>query len=80
MNHLGPFCADDDVGTYSRPETGNHMLIGTVSPACDDTDWVDADIYETNISDQVTTQVMRQAQRYSELQIPSSNQRYCGAV
>ena len=70
--HLGPFCADDDVGTYSRPDTGNQMLIGTVSPACDDTDWVDADIYETNISDQITTQVMRQAQRYNGLQIPAS--------
>ncbi len=70
--NLGPMCADDDVGTYSRPETGNHMLIGTVSPPCDETDWVDADEFEANITDQIMTQVMRQAQRYSGLQIPSS--------
>jgi len=70
--NLGPFCADDDVGTYSRPETGNRMLIGTVSPPCDETDWVDADNFNTSISDQITTQIMRQAQRYSGLQIPSS--------
>ena len=68
----GPICADDDVGTYSRPETGNHMLIGTVSPPCDDIDWADADDFETNITEQIMTQVMRQAQRYSGLQIPSS--------
>ncbi len=73
----GPMCADDDVGTYSRPESGNHMLIGTVSPACDDnacddSAWVDADDFDGNISEQIVTQVMRQAQRYSGLQIPSS--------
>jgi len=68
----GPMCADDDVGTYSRPDAGNHMLIGTVSPPCDKADWADADDFDTNISDQITTQVMRQAQRYSGLQIPSS--------
>lgn len=68
----GPMCADDDVGTYSRPDAGNHMLIGTVSPPCDEADWADADEFDTNVSDQITTQVMRQAQRYSGLQIPSS--------
>ncbi len=68
----GPMCADDDVGTYSRPDAGNHMLIGTVSPPCDKADWADADDFDTSISDQITTQVMRQAQRYSGLQIPSS--------
>ena len=68
----GPVCLDEDVGSYSRPEPGNHMLIGTVQPACDEVEWVDPDDYETNITDQITTQVMRQAQRYSGLQIPSS--------
>ncbi len=70
--HEGPLCADDDVGTYSRPETGNHMLIGTVQPPCDQIDWADADDFDPNISEQLTTQVMRQAQRYTDLQIPAS--------
>jgi len=69
----GPICADDDVGTYSRPESGNHMLIGTVQPPCDELDWIDdADEFDGNISEQIMTQIMRQAQRYSGLQIPSS--------
>jgi len=71
--HDGPVCADADVGTYSRPESDNHMLIGTLSPPCDEFDWVDdPDDYETNITDQITTQVMRQAQRYPGLRIPAS--------
>ena len=72
FGEFGPMCADDDVGSYSRPEPGNHMLIGTVQPPCDEIETVDADDYDTNISDQIVTQVMRQAQRYSGLQIPSS--------
>ena len=48
------------------------MIIGTVSPACDESAWVDADEFDANITDQIVTQVMRQAQRYSGLQIPSS--------
>jgi sarcosine oxidase subunit beta len=73
FENKAPFCIDDDIGSYSRPESGNHMLVGTVQPACDEIDWVDdADDYNASITDQILTQVMRQAQRYPDLQIPSS--------
>lgn len=72
FENKGLMCADDDVGTYSRPASGNHMLIGTISPPCDETDWADPDDFNENITDQIVTQVMRQAQRYSGLGIPAS--------
>ena len=37
--------ADDDNGIYFRPETGNHILVGSTDPRCDPQDWVDPDHY-----------------------------------
>jgi len=34
-NHLGTIISDGDVGCYSRPEVGNHILIGSEDPECD---------------------------------------------
>ena len=39
--HDGFNIADDDNGIYFRPETGNHILVGSTDPRCDPQDWVD---------------------------------------
>ncbi len=70
--------SDSEVGTYCRPETGNHILIGSEDPACDEREWVDPDDYLTEFTGMWTTLVMRQAQRFPGLMIPGSAAR--GAV
>ena len=35
------FLSDGDIGCYSRPEVGNHVLIGSEDPECDRLEWVD---------------------------------------
>ncbi|WP_022665560.1 NAD(P)/FAD-dependent oxidoreductase [Desulfospira joergensenii] len=70
-NNLGTIISDGDVGCYSRPEIGNHVLIGSEDPECDTLDYVDdPDTYDTNFTEQWTTQVMREAQRLKGLPIP----------
>ncbi|MBC6441294.1 MAG: FAD-binding oxidoreductase [Rhodospirillales bacterium] len=64
--------SDSQIGAYSRPETGNHMLIGSEDPACDEKEWVDPDDYLTEFTGMWTTLVMRQAQRFPELRIPNT--------
>ena len=64
--------SDSSIGTYCRPETGNHILIGSEDPACDDKEWVDPDDYLTEFTGMWTTLVMRQAQRFPDLGIPGS--------
>ena len=70
--------SDSEIGTYCRPETGNHILIGSEDPACDDREWVDPDDYLQEFTGMWTTLVMRQAQRFPGLRIPGSAAR--GAV
>lgn len=70
-NALGTIISDSDIGCYSRPEIGNHVLIGSEDPECDTLEYVDdPDDYNQNFTDQWTTQVMREAQRIGGLPIP----------
>ena len=67
----GMLISDGDVGCYSRPEVGNHILIGSEDPACDRLEWVDPDSYGKDLTFQWKTQVMRVAQRIQSLEIPN---------
>lgn len=62
---------DGDTGVYMRPELGDNVLIGSLDPACDAREYVDADNYNTAFSEQWTSQVWRAAQRIPSLQIPN---------
>jgi sarcosine oxidase subunit beta len=71
-DNLGFIISDGDIGCYSRPEVGNHILIGSEDPECDTLDYIDdPDAYDTDFTDQWSTQVMRQAQRIPGLRIPN---------
>ena len=62
---------DDDTGVYYRPEVGNHILIGSGDPTCDEQQWVDPDDYDNRISDsQWEAQVLRAGRRIPGLGIP----------
>jgi len=63
--------SDSDIGVYCRPETGNHILIGSEDPECDDREWVDPDDFNRDFTEQWTTQAYRMAQRIPSLGIPS---------
>ena len=70
-HQLAPLISDGDIGCYSRPTTGNHILIGSEDPPCDTLEWVDdPDDYNTGFTHQWETQVMREAQRLDGLGIP----------
>jgi sarcosine oxidase subunit beta len=74
-NNQGMIISDGDIGCYSRPEVGNHVLIGSEDPPCDTLEYVDdPDNYNLNFSDQWKTQVMREAQRLENLPIPEKSQ------
>lgn len=66
----GVITSDSDVGSYSRPEIGNRILVGSENPDCDPEEWVDPDDYLTDPTDQMRYQVMRLAQRMPTLGIP----------
>ena len=70
----GMIISDGDIGCYSRPEVGNHVLIGSEDPECDPREWVDPDNFDRGFSDQWTTQAMREAQRITGLPIPNQPQ------
>ncbi len=71
----GTIISDGDVGCYSRPEVGNHILIGSEDPDCDVLEWIDdPDDFNRNFSHQWRTQVMRQAQRIADLPVPNQLQ------
>lgn len=63
--------SDSDIGCYSRPELGNHILIGSEDPECDEREWVDPDDYNREFTAQWQTQVYRAAQRIPSLGIPN---------
>ena len=69
-----PIISDGDIACYSRPEIGNHVLIGSEDPECDEREWVDPDDYNRDFTRQWTTQAMRQAQRIDRLPIPNQPQ------
>ena len=71
----GAIISDSDIGCYSRPEVGSHVLIGSEDPECDILEWVDdPDNYNKNFTNQWSTMVMREAQRVQELPIPNQMQ------
>ena len=61
--------SDSDIGCYSRPELGNHILIGSEDPECDEREWVDPDNYNTEFTQQWEVQVLREAQRIPGLPV-----------
>ena len=67
----GMVTSDGDIACYTRPEIGNHMLIGSEDPDCEERVWVDPDDYDRNFTDQWTEMVYRTGQRIPTLGIPS---------
>ena len=67
----GGHLSDSDTSVYCRPESGNHILIGSEDPECDERIWVDPDDFDRSFSNQWQLQVMRLAQRIPELKIPT---------
>lgn len=76
IENEGRIISDDDIGGYSRPETGNKLLVGSQDPECDPKEWVDdPDNFDRNITEaQWNAQVLRQAQRIPSLLIPGQAQ------
>jgi len=71
----GFMLSDGDIGCYSRPEVGNHFLIGSEDPECDPRLWVDdPDDYDRNFTDQWKCMVMREAMRVKDLAVPNQYQ------
>ena len=71
FEHDGCVVSDNDIGAYLRPEIGNHILIGSEDPACDEQQWVDPDNFDRNFSSHWNTLAMRAAQRVSDMAIPN---------
>ena len=69
---------DSDAGVYFRPEMGNNLLIGSLDPACDANEYVDADDYNSELTEQWTHQVWRAALRIPALAIPNTAQGVVG--
>jgi len=63
--------SDSDIGVYTRPETGDHILIGSEDPECDEREWVDPDDFDRDLGPQARTQALRLAQRIPALGIPN---------
>ena len=69
----GMIVSDSDIACYCRPEHGNHILVGSEDPACDDHYWTDSDKeYDGNFTDQWKTQAMRYGQRVPTIYDKSS--------
>lgn len=66
-----PVTSDSDIQTYSRPASGDQILIGSEDPECDPQVYVDPDNYDNTISEQGRIQAMRLAQRFTGLGIPN---------
>jgi sarcosine oxidase subunit beta len=69
--HDGLHFSDQDTACYGRPEIGNHILIGSEDPECDQKEWVDPDNFNRDFTEQWRIQVMRMAQRFTTLPIPN---------
>lgn len=68
--HQACVVSDSDIGCYTRPETGNYILIGSEDPECDPREFVDPDDYPRNFTDQWTAQAQRLGMRIPTLGIP----------
>jgi sarcosine oxidase subunit beta len=69
----GCHISDGDSAIYFRPETGNHILVGSEDPECDPKVWVDdPDDYDRGVTRaQWEAQVYRLARRVPALKIPN---------
>ncbi len=67
----GCVTSDSDTGVYTRPELGNHLLIGSEDPSTDTREWVDPDHFDPHFTDQWNTQVLRACQRIPSLGVPT---------
>jgi sarcosine oxidase, subunit beta len=65
----GMVVSDNDIGCYIRPETGNHILVGSEDPECDPREVVDPDDYNRDLTDQALAQAYRYAQRAPSLEV-----------
>lgn len=66
----GVIPSDPDTATYSRPEGGGHILVGSEDPPCDPHRWAESDTaFERGFTEQWTTQAMRLAQRMPGLAV-----------
>ena len=73
FEHQGVVYSDSDIHTYCRPEVGNHILIGSEDPECDEKEWIDdPDNFDDSFSEQWNVLVMRMAQRMPDLRIPGT--------
>lgn len=61
--------SDSDIGCYTRPEIGNHILIESEGPECDTPQWMEGEEFDANFTEQWTVQVMRAAQRIPDLPV-----------
>jgi len=62
---------DGDAGVYMRPDIGDNILVGSLDPPCDAREYVDADHYNRELTEQWTRQLWRAAQRIPSLPIPN---------
>ena len=71
--HQGFHVSDGDSAIYFRPDTGNHILVGSEDPPCDPQIWVeDPDHFERHVTEaQWEAQVYRLARRLPDLKIPN---------
>lgn len=69
----GLLVGDDDLGTYFRPEVGNHILLGSQDPECDPQIWVpNPDEFDREVTEeQWQVQVLRLARRIPSLGVPN---------
>jgi len=68
----GIVISDSDIACYIRPETGNHILVGSEDPDCDEQQVVDPDTYNRDLTEQARTQAFRYAQRLPTLKVAPS--------
>ncbi|MEZ5826385.1 MAG: FAD-dependent oxidoreductase [Geminicoccaceae bacterium] len=71
FEHEGPVVSDSDIAVYCRPETGNHILVGSEDPPCDKQEEVDPDDFDRSIGQQGVTQAFRYAQRVPGIEVPN---------
>jgi glycine/D-amino acid oxidase-like deaminating enzyme len=68
-----PVVADLDLGTYLRPASGGHLLVGGTEPDCDPHEWID----DPDLADPRPTarrfraQVTRAARRFPQIGVPN---------
>jgi sarcosine oxidase subunit beta len=70
----GMVTSDSDIGCYARPERGNHILVGSEDPECDEREFVDPDRFDDSFTEQWRVQALRMGQRIPSLGIPSRMQ------